>query len=684
MPFRNEHSIRVKDPGQYKKFRRKNITAGIDAILGIKEGKSEVQALRFDKDKFSPEEAQTWAKKHGYGGNLHPAKAAGSHSGPSPSQVVVPVAKKIDYSESMSMNSDEFLDLLIKHPGLDLDDVKNGMEHELEHTDNKSIALKICMDHLIENPSYYTILESVMDHAEKKSHEINSTALPIKSDQLRSIQFNTCHFNSDQVSSAHDVSNTNNINYSSSSGTEYKMEKNDDEDDLEDDDEFSLGLHKDGTLCCEVFSSGEHTDSEGQTAVWKETDLEDIVEKGNTQLPTKPIPITLGHPTDAAPSFGWVEKLKKVGNKIRAKFNQLNENFVTALKNGAYKGRSISLYNDNKIRHIGFLGSSQPAVSDLQPFSFEDKSPCKTYDFNEEIKMSEFDEKDANFLYKLLKKFGLEVKNYKEKNMAEDTVKKQEEGGMKEAPAKVDDAALKEKEVKDPGTEATAKVMAAESKNEANKVADENSKLIGMVESLMSRVKSLEEALAKNHSEAVATIATAEAKTVELENKNKDLEAKVEKAAEQSLSDFVENLIKDGKLRPADKEMTMMALDAQVELDKAPVYNMSEKKEGEPERKSRLEQYKEKLLAMPKIVQFGEFPSLPAAQTGVSFPAPTAGTVGSYIEEKVAKKMAEQDKLGLTSKRSYWDVLKESMAECAKDHPEAYAEYAKSWIPGIR
>lgn len=64
MPYANEHSARVSNPDKYDTFARKTIAPGVDVILGIKNGKSEVQAYRFDKDKFTPEQAKKWLKDH--------------------------------------------------------------------------------------------------------------------------------------------------------------------------------------------------------------------------------------------------------------------------------------------------------------------------------------------------------------------------------------------------------------------------------------------------------------------------------------------------------------------------------------------------------------------------------------------------------------------------------------------
>lgn len=39
--------------------------------------------------------------------------------------------------------------------------LKKGMKHELEHTNDPEIALEIAMDHLAEDPNYYKKLDKV-------------------------------------------------------------------------------------------------------------------------------------------------------------------------------------------------------------------------------------------------------------------------------------------------------------------------------------------------------------------------------------------------------------------------------------------------------------------------------------------------------------------------------------------
>lgn len=67
MPYPNEHSCRLEDPGKYEKFNRENCGQKhegkcIDVIYGIKSGKSELQALRYKKDIWDEDDARAHCK----------------------------------------------------------------------------------------------------------------------------------------------------------------------------------------------------------------------------------------------------------------------------------------------------------------------------------------------------------------------------------------------------------------------------------------------------------------------------------------------------------------------------------------------------------------------------------------------------------------------------------------------
>lgn len=69
MPYPNEHAARINSPDKYKSIRRENnkFGDGIDVIWGIpEEGGTEIQAIRFNRTKFTPAQAKAWLKKHAY------------------------------------------------------------------------------------------------------------------------------------------------------------------------------------------------------------------------------------------------------------------------------------------------------------------------------------------------------------------------------------------------------------------------------------------------------------------------------------------------------------------------------------------------------------------------------------------------------------------------------------------
>lgn len=68
-PFPNEHAARLSDPDKYEKIRRQNnkFGEGIHAIFGVlKDGKTELQSIHFDRSKFTAEEARKWLKDNDY------------------------------------------------------------------------------------------------------------------------------------------------------------------------------------------------------------------------------------------------------------------------------------------------------------------------------------------------------------------------------------------------------------------------------------------------------------------------------------------------------------------------------------------------------------------------------------------------------------------------------------------
>lgn len=69
MPFPNQHAARLTDPDKYSDFRTfipEGFPAGIQVILGIKDDKSEFQAIRADKAKWSVAKFKDWLAQNNF------------------------------------------------------------------------------------------------------------------------------------------------------------------------------------------------------------------------------------------------------------------------------------------------------------------------------------------------------------------------------------------------------------------------------------------------------------------------------------------------------------------------------------------------------------------------------------------------------------------------------------------
>lgn len=113
----------------------------------------------------------------------------------------------------------------------------------------------------------------------------------------------------------------------------------------------------------EIFRTGTHTDSAGRTRSFTAAHLDHMV---TTLDPGRhEPPLVLGHPKDDAPAYGWVAALKRQGETLLAAFKDVPGPVRAAVEKGRYKKRSISLYPDGRLRHVGLLGAAVPAVQGL-------------------------------------------------------------------------------------------------------------------------------------------------------------------------------------------------------------------------------------------------------------------------------------------------------------------------------
>lgn len=119
----------------------------------------------------------------------------------------------------------------------------------------------------------------------------------------------------------------------------------------------------------EIFAGGQQRSGSGHMH-----DGDALIDAAiNSFDPIKsPVPIVIGHPKHDGPAFGWVDRLNaffKNGRKVLvAKFKDVVPEFDNLVRQGIYKNRSAAFSPDgHRLRHVGFLGGTPPAVKGLAP-----------------------------------------------------------------------------------------------------------------------------------------------------------------------------------------------------------------------------------------------------------------------------------------------------------------------------
>ena len=123
-----------------------------------------------------------------------------------------------------------------------------------------------------------------------------------------------------------------------------------------------------------IFRAGRHRAQNGKTYVFSETDVADIASSYDPAI--HQAPYVLGHPkTDAAPSWGWVDKLVVENGVLFAEASDIDPAFAEGVTAGRYRFRSADLYDINDpanptpgkyhLRSVGWLGAEPPSIKGL-------------------------------------------------------------------------------------------------------------------------------------------------------------------------------------------------------------------------------------------------------------------------------------------------------------------------------
>jgi hypothetical protein len=119
-----------------------------------------------------------------------------------------------------------------------------------------------------------------------------------------------------------------------------------------------------------VFTAGWHTDSRGNKREWTKDDLDRIVTSFDPSFHEPPL--VIGHPSDNAPAFGWIDGIKRVGNDLFVRYRDVAAEFKEWTDKKLFKKKSIAVYPDGSLRHVGYLGAMPPAIKGLPDFAFQD------------------------------------------------------------------------------------------------------------------------------------------------------------------------------------------------------------------------------------------------------------------------------------------------------------------------
>jgi hypothetical protein len=306
-----------------------------------------------------------------------------------------------------------------------------------------------------------------------------------------------------------------------------------------------------------VFRAGTHADSKGRKKTYTISDLDKIVENyQSSNSDFQEAPCVLGHPKNNDASYGWIEAVKREGNTLFAKCKDLVSEFSEAVQDGRFPNRSISLTPDLRINHLGFLGAVQPAIKGLGKIEFSESQELETYEYMDFPTANRFEDV-GNILQGLrdflIEKYDLDTAN---KALSQYVI-----DYLKDAKA---------------NTDTPQEAIAAycenfkEELNVTTKTTNSNSDYS-------------EELKTKNDEIAL------------LKTENEKLLAEGRK---KELNSFCEELIKEGRLLPAEKSQ---ALDYMEIMHEAGNFEFSE-----GEKKSALENFKTFLKKRPVQINFSE------------------------------------------------------------------------------
>ena len=142
----------------------------------------------------------------------------------------------------------------------------------------------------------------------------------------------------------------------------------------------------------EIFRAGRHLDDAGVAHHFSEADLDGMAASYSPAL--REAPLTVGHPKDNLPAYGWVKAVARTpAGTLAITPHQVEPQFAEMVQAGRFKKRSASFYPPHApnnptpgkwyLRHVAFLGAQPPAIAGLKDIQFSEDDAGGAVSFSE-------------------------------------------------------------------------------------------------------------------------------------------------------------------------------------------------------------------------------------------------------------------------------------------------------------
>ena len=191
----------------------------------------------------------------------------------------------------------------------------------------------------------------------------------------------------------------------------------------------------------EIFRPGRHIDDQGIAHHFSEADVDGMAASYNPAL--REAPLTVGHPKDNLPAYGWVKAVSRNAAGVLAIApHNVEPQFAEMVAAKRFPKRSASFYPPQApnnptpgkwyLRHVAFLVAQPPAIAGLKDIQFSEDDAGGAVSFSESAEPSPPQES--------LSMTEAEIKAMQEQLAAEKKAREKAEADAAESKKKADTA----------------------------------------------------------------------------------------------------------------------------------------------------------------------------------------------------------------------------------------------------